>query len=110
MNTKLSLALATLVLAPGLACAGPADASVPTADGASAPSELVRFSDLDLSTSDGMAALHDRISQAAYRVCRDMIPTASIDNARCQQQLVEAAVDDVNTKLRLAGETKKVLR
>jgi UrcA family protein len=110
MNTQLSFAIAALVLAPGLASAGPPDAFILTADEASTPSEVVRFSDLDLSTPQGLAALRHRIHDAAYRVCRDMVPAASIENAKCQQQLVQAAVDDVNTKLKLAGQDRRILR
>jgi UrcA family protein len=110
MNTKLSLALAALVLTPGLASAGPAKAFVLTADDVDTPSVVVRFSDLDLSTKDGLTALHHRLFDAAYRVCRDMTPTPSIENAKCRQELVQEAVDNVNTKLKLVGEDTRVLR
>jgi UrcA family protein len=110
MNTKLSLAFAALVIAPALAAAGPADAFLLTVDAANAPSEVVRFADLDLSTRQGQDTLHHRISAAVYRVCRDVVPTPGIENAKCQLQLIQAAVDDVNTKLKLAGQDTRILR
>lgn len=109
MNMKLSLAIAALLLAPGVARSGPAVDLMASAD--AIPSVVVRFDDLDLSTKQGVKTLQKRIRRAAYLVCRDMIERPSIENAKCQEQLVQAAVHDVNAKLRLAGrDTQVILR
>lgn len=102
MKTQISLALAALFLSSHLAFAGPAPFTN------AAPSVVVHFGDLDLSTPQGVRTLHKRLWRAAYLVCRDLIPRPSIESAQCQDQLIEAALQDVNAKLRLAGRTTQV--
>lgn len=116
MNTelpRLSLPLLALALSPALAAAGPAGVMI-AADQVSAqtnaPSIVVNYSDLDLSTPQGRQELHKRIERAAYKVCRDMVGRPSIQYAMCRDQLVQAAVQDVNNKLRLAGLDNQILR
>jgi hypothetical protein len=41
-------------------------------DGTTPPQVIVKFGDLDISTSKGAAALHDRIQTAAVDVCSRM--------------------------------------
>jgi len=55
----------------------------------------VRFSDLDVSTPAGARALHARIANAAFRVCRD-VGRAGVERVACQHLLTDAAVADLN--------------
>ncbi len=47
-------------------------ALLPAAHAGSAASTVVRFADLDLAQPAGVAALHDRLTAAAARVCGDV--------------------------------------
>jgi UrcA family protein len=92
MTTKLNTAVCALALVATLGLAGPAfaqDQSAPVA------SKTVRYSDLNLSTTEGLRALYGRIQDAAVRVCWDVAP-AAILTMKCRANLIEAAVAEVN--------------
>jgi len=109
MNTKHILATA-LILLPALSLGGPADSSTVSSAQATSPGIVVRFADLDLSTSAGRRTLHARLEAAADRICsEDLSRPSGVDNARCRQELVDAAVTDINTRLRLAGNDTRVM-
>lgn len=87
-------AAGTLVLALGSAQAAP------TVDpDTGIPSLQVRYGDLDLATSAGVAALYRRIAAAAQEVCPRAEP-AEIERYRasraCQAQAIERAVHEVH--------------
>lgn len=108
MNLKLSLALLALLPA-GVLATEPLETAVVGAK-SPAPSEVVRFGDLDLSTPEGMKALNERLSNAAWRVCRQMISKpVSIAGGQCRNQLVDAAKADIN-QMRLASGGLPILR
>jgi UrcA family protein len=105
MNLKLSLALAATLL-PALALA---ETQISGARD-SAPSVVVSLTDLDPSTPEGVRALHLRLSDAAWQVCWAMISKpVSIEGGKCREQLIEAAVADIN-RMRLASGDTRVLR
>jgi UrcA family protein len=80
--------------------AGAAQAAVP-AD--TAPSVVVRYGDLDLSTTEGVRALYQRISVAAREVCpyEDSKQLSLVAlNHNCREAAIERAVASVhNTQL-----------
>ena len=89
MNTKLSTAIVAVMVVMTGSLSGVA--------GAQAPSEVVRYSDLDLSTATGVRTLYKRIQNAAWRVCRDITDQATgIYNARCRVAAIDAAVAQLN--------------
>jgi UrcA family protein len=93
MNTKLNTAFRAVALVGtlGLFSSGYAQSS------SAAPSTVVRFADLDLSSPAGVRALYGRIQNAAWHVCLQNESTASgIENVRCRQSAVDAAVGKVN--------------
>ena len=62
-----------------------------------APSHVVHFGDLDISTTAGARALQARIAIAAFRVCREAMPgPAGVEVVACQHTLTDAAVADLN--------------
>jgi UrcA family protein len=66
------------------------------------PSVVVRFTDLDLGTDQGVRSLYSRIARAAHVVCpdapiRDL--NAAAQSRACQQQAIARAVREVNTPL-----------
>jgi UrcA family protein len=75
-------------------------ASAPTLAADPTPSRIVRYADLDLETPAGVHALYGRIQDAAWRVCRELLgahnAASGMQNLRCRQQLVDAAIADVN--------------
>jgi UrcA family protein len=64
------------------------------------PSEVVRYSDLNISNPDGALTLYHRIQAAAHRVCRvDMaweIPSSGREQT-CYRHAVDQAVKGVNS-------------
>jgi UrcA family protein len=88
MNAKLNTTLSALFLAGSIAVS-----AVTVAQGSSGI--VVRYSDLDLSTSVAARTLYGRIQNAAWQVCLKIHPTG-IDNVKCRQILVDAAVSHVN--------------
>lgn len=110
MNLKLSLAL-TAALLPALALAtSPVDVQI--VGKSPAPSVVVRYGDLNLSTAEGARTLHQRLASAAWEVCVQMLPNpVSIEGGQCRQELIEAAMDDVNHQQALRhGEGSPVVR
>jgi UrcA family protein len=107
MNTKLSTALIATTLLASLALCGPARAQTPTGDAKSAPSEVVRYSDLDLSSPAGIRTLYGRIQNAAWRVCLLMVPAPGIESGKCRQTLIDVAVGEVNKPALTALHTRK---
>lgn len=109
MNLKLGLAL-TAALLPALtwpASTWAGDAASPLAGSLSV---AVRYGDLDLSTSQGMRALHRRLDNAAWQVCLAMLSKpVSIEGSKCRRELVAAALKDIN-RTRLASGGSSILR
>ena len=90
-----SLLLTTLVIS--LVFCSPLGAQ-PTPAG---PARKVRYSDLDLSTPNGVHTLYNRIQNAAWAVCLDIVPPTGptfSENLKCRQTLVEYAVLQVNNR------------
>jgi UrcA family protein len=93
MNTR----LATVSALVSLLTSGGFSASAAEPLHVDAPSQVVHFSDLDVSTPAGARALHARIANAAFRVCREARPgQAGVELVVCQHQLTDAAVADLN--------------
>ena len=92
MSTKLDTAINAFSLVAALALSAAGHAQNPHA---AAPSFTVRYSELDLLSDAGAHALYERIQNAALHVCRQVAPLG-INNQRCQQTLIDAAVTDVN--------------
>jgi UrcA family protein len=81
------------------AAAGVADAAGAATE---VPSVVVRFTDVDLATDQGVRSLYTRIARAAHAVCpdapiRDL--NAAAQSRACQQQAIARAVREVNTPL-----------
>jgi len=102
MTTKLTIAVSALALAATLGLTGPAFAK----DQSTVASEVVHYSDLNLSTPAGARALYERIQNASVRVCWHLAP-AGVLNLRCRMELVGAAVADVNQPALTALHTGK---
>jgi UrcA family protein len=88
------LAASALVLLVGTA---PAHAK----DNVVTKSIVVKYGDLDVSTSAGGQALHNRIAKAARKACRDLYRDSGIGKAgtgprTCVQQAIEKAVEKVD--------------
>jgi UrcA family protein len=109
MNTKLNTTFSAVTLVATLAFGSPANAQSPSA--ATAPSSIVRYGDLDLSTSAGIRTLYGRIQDAAWRVCQQIEPPqngpSGIENVKCRQTLVDVAVGEVNKPALTALHTGK---
>jgi UrcA family protein len=91
MVRYLLLAAAVLAASPSLAASDQSDVT-----------GRVRFSDLDLASANGKAALRKRIEDAASRVCGDStIVTAQMDVAAfvCRQDAIRKAQSQVDTVL-----------
>jgi UrcA family protein len=100
MNTTTSTPLRTLVAGVILSALALSFATVSHADDGTAPPQvIVKFADLDVSTSQGAAALYGRIHGAAVDVCSRMY----IDEQEykwhkyaCLQKVIGDAVIKVN--------------
>jgi UrcA family protein len=67
-----------------------------------APSKTVRFSDLDITKSDGAKVLYSRIRAAARNVCESSTGTDPILRVAikgCIEKAVDKAVKDVNAPM-----------
>jgi UrcA family protein len=100
MNTITSTYLRTLVAGAILSALAFTFATVSRADdGTTPPQVIVKFGDLDLSTSQGTAALYRRIHGAAVNVCSRMYTDEQAykwhENA-CLQKVIGDAVIKVN--------------
>jgi UrcA family protein len=98
MNATPAAFLLTALALTGASFTGPVSAG-PT-PGQQPPSQVVRFSDLNLSTPVGIRTLYTRIANAAWSVCSDLIPRgngpSAIKNDECRRVLVDIAVSEVN--------------
>ena len=96
MNAKRNVGLVLTTLVASLVLCGPLSAQ----DRAHAvPSKTVRYSDLDLTTPHGIHTLYERIQNAAWALCLDIVPPTGptfSENLKCRRTLVEAAVVQVN--------------
>src|SRR5437868_13031513 len=64
------------------------------------PTIVVRYGDLDLTTTDGASVLYQRISVAAHQVCQGEFSRAvsQVGKSRaCREAAIERAVNAVNT-------------
>ena len=100
MNTITSTPLRTLVAGAILSALAFSAATVSRADdGTTPPQVIVKFGDLDVSTSQGAAALYGRIHGAAVNVCSRMYVYEQAykwhKNA-CLQKVIGDAVIQVN--------------
>jgi UrcA family protein len=100
MNTITSTPLRTLVAGAILSALAFSFATVSRADDGTAPPQvIVKFADLDVSTSQGAAALYGRIHSAAVDVCSRMYVDEQAykwhKNA-CLQKVIGDAVIKVN--------------
>jgi UrcA family protein len=110
MNLKLTLLVAAAWV-PALGLADPAETQI-VGHNASAPSVVVHYGDLDISTPEGARKRHERLSTAAWQVCSHMLTrVVSIEGGKCRMQLIEAAVSDIHRQQRLAyGQDAPILR
>jgi UrcA family protein len=89
MKTLKLIALTTVLVATSFACAVPAAAET--------LSETVNYSDLDIDTPAGAAALYSRLEVAARHVCRALqSPGVPFQMGVCRQQALDGAVKNVN--------------
>lgn len=89
----------------GAAQAATSDDAVPTI--------VVRYGDLDLSTTDGARVLYQRISVAAHQVCPFEYSRAVSQigkNRACREAAIERAVNAVNNPHLLAMRSEHVKR
>jgi UrcA family protein len=77
-----------------------ATASYAAPQAGDAPEVTVRYSDLNLSTTDGASELYRRISVAARQVCPDVYSRdlrTSVAGERCEANAVAKAVRELNS-------------
>ena len=100
MNTKLNSFFTVSACAVALLASAALFAQTPSDTDKAQPAKVVRYSDLDLSSSVGIHTLYQRIQDAAWRVCLDVVPPhngqGGIENIKCRQTLIDVAVAQVN--------------
>jgi UrcA family protein len=100
MNTITSTSLHTLVAGAILSALALSFATVSRADDGMAPPQvIVKFADLDVSTSQGAVALYGRIHSAAVDVCSRMYYSTEAYRRHkdaCLQKLIADAVTKIN--------------
>ena len=100
MNTTTSTPLRTLVAGAILSALALSFATVSNADdGTTPPQVIVKFGDLDVSTSKGAVALYGRIHSAALDVCSRMYVSEVaylFHKNECLQKVIADAVIKVN--------------
>ncbi|MDB6012952.1 MAG: hypothetical protein JWL65_5202 [Gammaproteobacteria bacterium] len=77
------------------------------------PTVVVRYGDLDLSTTDGARVLYQRISVAAHQVCPFEYSKAVSQigkNRACREAAIERAVNAVNNPQLVAMRSEHVKR
>ena len=97
IRTKLYTAISCVMGAAALSTA--LSTSVKAED---APSKTVRFSDLDITKSDGAKVLYSRIRAAAQDVCglsTNTDPILRMATKGCIEKAIDKAVKDVNAPL-----------
>lgn len=92
MNANVHTALIVTLFLTSVALSTPSRAE--------APSQVVRYADLNLATPDGVSALYSRIQAAAWKVCGEIVaphngPTAT-ENGKCRRTLIDVAVRQVD--------------
>ncbi len=111
MKTLMKVASVTTALVTAVALAAPSFAAAPVEGQPGAASQIVHFADLDLTTDTGVHALYGRIRSAAWQVCLKIVEPASasseIENTKCRQTLIDAAVEQVNRPALTALHTGK---
>ena len=64
------------------------------------PSDVVQYGDLNIATPTGLHTLSNRIENAAWDVCQQLVPPnngpSSIANVQCRESVTRAAVAKVN--------------
>ena len=64
------------------------------------PNDVVQYGDLNMATSTGLHALSNRIENAAWDVCQQLVPPnngpSGIANVQCRESVTHAAVAKVN--------------
>jgi UrcA family protein len=100
MNTITSTSLRTLVAGAILSALALSFATVSSADeGTTPPQVIVKFADLDVSTSQGAVVLYGRIHSAAVNVCwrtYDSDLAYKLNKDACLQKVIADAVTHVN--------------
>jgi UrcA family protein len=100
MNTITSTPLRTLVAGAMVSALALSFAAVSHADdGTTPPQVIVKFADLDVSTSPGAVALYSRIHRAAVDVCSRMYVIEQayrLHKEACLHQVIADAVIKVN--------------
>jgi UrcA family protein len=100
MNTTISTPLRTLVAGAILSALAFSFATVSSADERITPPQvIVKFADLNVSTSQGAVALYGRINIAAVDVCSRMYTSTEAYRWRknaCLQKVIADAVTRVN--------------
>ncbi|MET0291976.1 MAG: UrcA family protein [Steroidobacteraceae bacterium] len=89
------------IVALGAILATPLAVTVPAFAGATVDrSEVVKYNDLNLTTSAGAETLYSRLKVATWRVCRDVVTSAGLpgmmERTNCMTDLLDSAVKDVN--------------
>ena len=98
-NRKLTALRRSLAFAGAFAALAATTTSFAGSQADMAPTVVVSYGDLNLSTDDGVKALYRRISSAARQVCPDVYSrdlTTVAAGERCQVAAVEQAVRQVN--------------
>ena len=96
-HVKLRAVVACSLLATSLSSLAAVSASTATED--NHPSRVVKFADLDLSHSQGVAVLYTRIRSAAREVCLpqyNWVMEMRVISDQCRDEAVARAVADVN--------------
>ena len=99
MNTITTKPLRTLLASAILSALALSFATVSRADDTTVPQVIVKFGDLDVSTSQGAAALYRRIHGAAVNVCSRMYVDKLAykwHESTCLQKVIGDAVIKVN--------------
>jgi UrcA family protein len=97
MNRKWNITMSAFVLGAVFGLSAPGFGQTPNF---AVASRIVRYGDLDLSTSAGIQTLYERIQNAAWHVCERVMldhgSTSAIDSIKCRKASVAAAVANVN--------------
>jgi UrcA family protein len=75
----------------------------------SGPQEVVRWDDLDLTSTTGARVLATRIDKAARKVCAETGPLALHGDADCRREAVARAIGDLASREMAAREGQRGL-
>ncbi len=91
----------SLCVIPWMACAAALSPASPAASATDAPAtRTVRFHDLDLTHSEGVATLYARIRSAANEVCDgpdSQLPAAWTRVLHCRREAIDRAIAQVHS-------------